>query len=160
MTYFIFQRTTKTGGYPNISFIARKPELLGIDFKVANDGVCGTLLWIKIQEGKNRMSNKDFYRDLGSTISCVMRGVKFGEKFDLEVCDQDYDTTPTKSDLWLGDSWFGSVKACTNVSKYGHHWCLMIKTVHSRYPKKFLDDKMKEMPGGTWIFLECHSKKK
>ena len=158
MTYFIFQRTTKTGGYPNISFIARKPEPLGTEFKVANDGVCGMLLWIETQEGKSRMSKKDFYRELGATSSCVMRGVKCGEKFELAV-DQHDDTTPTKTDLWLGDSWFGSVKACANVAKAGHHCCLMIKNGHSRSPKKFLDNKMKEMPGGTWIVLKGRAEK-
>ena len=105
------------------------------------------------------MSKKDFYRELGATSSCVMRGVKCGEKFELAVSDQHDDTTPTKTDLWLGDSWFGSVKACANVAKAGNHCCLMIKTRHSRSPKKFLEDKMKEMPGGTWIVLEGRAEK-
>jgi len=68
--------------------------------------------------------------------------------------DQHDDTTPTKTDLWLGDSWLGSVKACANVAKAGRHCCLMIKKVHSRSTKKFIEDNMKEMPGGKWIVLE------
>ena len=30
---------------------------------------------------------------------------------------------------------------------------MVIKTAHARSPKKFLDDKMKEMPGEVWITL-------
>ena len=105
------------------------------------------------------MSKKDFYRELGATSSCVMRGVKFGEKFELAV-DQHDDTTPTKTDLWLGDSWFGSVKACANVAKAGHHCCLMIKNGHSHSPKKFLDNKMKEIPGGRVLFSKAAAKRR
>ena len=29
-----------------------------------------------------------------------------------------------------------------------------MKTAHARFPKKFLEKEMKEMPGGTWITME------
>ena len=53
-------RTTKTGTLPNLSYVARKPEPLGTEFKNIVDGVTGVLLWLEIQEGKQRMSTKSF----------------------------------------------------------------------------------------------------
>ena len=51
------------------------------------------------------------------TAGCVMRGVKNGEKYETELENNER----SRRDLWLGDSWFGSVQACVNVSKAGHY---------------------------------------
>ena len=53
-----YKRTTKSGGLPNLSYIKQKPEPLGTEFKVANDGLSGMMAWIEIQEGKERMAKK------------------------------------------------------------------------------------------------------
>ena len=129
---------------PNLSYIKRKPEPLGTEFKVATDGLSGMMAWIKIQEGKERMAKKTFFLELGATAGCVMRGVKNGEKYLSELSELDNNESQ-KRDLWLGDSWFGSVKACASVGRAGHHCCFVIKTGHGRSPKKFLEDKMKDM---------------
>ena len=44
-------QTTKSGNLPNLSFIKRKPEPSGTEFKVAMDGIIGKSLWLEIQEG-------------------------------------------------------------------------------------------------------------
>ena len=44
-------RTTKSGNLPNLSYVERKPEPLGTEFKVAMDGLIGKALWLEIQEG-------------------------------------------------------------------------------------------------------------
>ena len=36
---------------------------------------------------------------------------------------------------------------------------MVVKTAHSRLPKKFLEHEMKYMPGGCWIILEGRTKK-
>ena len=54
MSAFI-PRTTKSGNLPNLSFIKRKPEPLGTEFKVAMDGLTGKSLFLKIQEGKSKI---------------------------------------------------------------------------------------------------------
>ena len=48
-------RTDKTGGLPNISYIARKPEPLGVEFKVAACCKTGILLHLEVQRGKTSM---------------------------------------------------------------------------------------------------------
>ena len=159
-------RTTKTGTLPNLSYVARKPEPLGTEFKNIVDGVTGVLLWLEIQEGKQRMSTKSF-QELGSTSACVMRGVKKTAEFDTIPVNHDArsDEEPDSDDdsneprLFLGDAWFGSVKAAANVHKSGHHAIFNVKTAHSRSPKKYLDETMKDYPGGTWITLEGRADK-
>ena len=59
----------------------------------------------------------------------------------------------------MGDSWFGSVKATEAVALAGHHGIFIIKMNHGRSPKKWLEEKMKDFPGGTWIVLEGQTKK-
>jgi len=56
--------------------------------------------------------------------------------------------------MFLGDSWFGSVKTCVKVAKAGYHGCFMVKIAHSRSPKKFLEDTMKDFSRDTWIRLK------
>ncbi len=48
-------RTTATGGLPNLSFITRKPEPLGTEFKILVDGFSGQMIWLEIQEGGSRI---------------------------------------------------------------------------------------------------------
>ena len=122
---------------PNLSYIKRKPEPLGTKFKVANDGFSGMMAWIKIQEGKERMTRRDFFPELGATAGCVMRGVKNCEKYE----SKSDNNKSSRTDLWLGDSWFGSVKACASVGRAGHHCCFVIKIGHGHSPKRFLEEK-------------------
>ena len=116
----------------------------------------GTMLWLEIQEGKDRMRALEYTHDLGGTAACVTRGVTKVSHFahhgqrEIEAVDTPY--------LFFGDSWFGSVKAASNVKVAGHHSCFLVKTGHSRSPKAFLEDKMKDFPGGTWITLEAKTK--
>ena len=53
-----------------------------------------------------------------------------------------------------GDAWFGSVKAAAALSNEGIEAVLQVKTGHSLYPKKFIDDTLKGCPGGVHIVLK------
>jgi len=152
--FVLIKRTTKTGGLPHLSFIARKPEPLGTEFKNLVDGVTGAMLWLEIQEGKERMKKKQF-QNMGSTAACVMRGVAAcGSTFmNLPIIETEERIHEPR--LFFGDSWFGSVKAAVEVGKTGHHACFMVKTGHTKSPKKFLENKMKDYPGGTWITMRA-----
>ena len=50
----------------------RKPEPLGTEFKCAIDGLTSTLLWLEVQEGKERMAKKEHQQSLGATAACVV----------------------------------------------------------------------------------------
>ena len=43
--------------------------------------------------------------------------------------------------------------------KSGNHAIFNVNTAHSRSPKKYLDETMKDFPGGTWITLETRAEK-
>ena len=85
---------------PHLSFVARKPEPLGTEFKNIVDGLSGEMLWLEIQEGKYRMKNKPF-QNLGSTAACVLRGVKDTFDFKRLPSTNDDDDSPR---LYFGDS--------------------------------------------------------
>eukprot|EP00957_Ditylum_brightwellii_P035146 2665110-Ditylum_brightwellii.AAC.1 len=45
-------QTPATGGLPHLSFVERKPEPLGTEFKNSACGVIGMFLTMKLQRGK------------------------------------------------------------------------------------------------------------
>ena len=53
-----------------------------------------------------------------------------------------------------GDSWFGSVKTANELQCRGCEGVFQVKTGHRGYPKAFIEDAMKGMPGGVWLVLE------
>jgi hypothetical protein len=53
-----------------------------------------------------------------------------------------------------GDSWFGSVKACLALNRHGVEGVFQIKTCYRLYPKVFIKDTLKGVPGGVHIVLE------
>ena len=62
--------------------------------------------------------------------------------------------TSSQKCCYFGDGLFGSVRAVAAVGQPGHHACMAVKTAHTRSPKAWLEEEMKEYPGGTWIVLE------
>ena len=144
-------RTTKTGKLPNTSYIHRRPEPLGIEFKCVVDDFSGIKLWMEIQEGKERMKMKEF-SNLGGTAACSIRGVKATREFKNLAVDNFSIYEPKR--CYYCNSWFGSVKAISNIAKTSYHAVMMIKSSHSRTPKKWFKSTMLDMPGGTWIVLE------
>eukprot|EP00560_Eucampia_antarctica_P004831 CAMPEP_0197843006 /NCGR_PEP_ID=MMETSP1437-20131217/47071_1 /TAXON_ID=49252 ORGANISM="Eucampia antarctica, Strain CCMP1452" /NCGR_SAMPLE_ID=MMETSP1437 /ASSEMBLY_ACC=CAM_ASM_001096 /LENGTH=108 /DNA_ID=CAMNT_0043452979 /DNA_START=700 /DNA_END=1026 /DNA_ORIENTATION=- len=107
----------------------RKPEPLGAEFKCIVDGLLGNMIWLKICESKDRMRTKYFVRDLGSKTACTLQGVTYVRELDfLSVSDDveqnskvEVETNPsdTKKRMWLGDSWFGSVRTAANIRMAG-----------------------------------------
>ena len=71
-----------------------------------------------------------------------MSGVNNTSMFKYHTSKKDDDDNeeiekPEEPFLYLGDSWFGSVKVCINIRKTEHHGCFIIKkTAHDRSPKK------------------------
>lgn len=59
--------------------------------------------------------------------------------------------------LYMGDSWFGSANYAYAVKNECDHAILQVKTAHARFPKKFLEDYMKDIPGGCWIVMEVRA---
>ena len=46
------------------------------------------------------------------------------------------------------------MKSAIQVRNAGHHVYFSVKTTHTRSQKKYLDEMIKDYPGGTWITME------
>ena len=65
--------------------------------------------------------------------------------------DTNPDATP---DIFLGDAWFSSVELVV-LAKQIHdaHYIGVVKTNSGKYPKQFLQETMKDWPGGSYLNL-------
>ena len=77
-----------------------------------------------------------------------MQEHQYIDELDPQTSDDDVPEEE-KPFLFFGDSWFGSIKVVSEVRRLGHHACLNINNGHSRCPKAFLEETMKDFPGGT-----------
>ena len=135
-------RKDKTGGLPNISYIQRKPEPLGTEFKSVCCGVTGIMLHLEIQRGKGEMDKRsEYFVEFGATSSCAIRCMKATVN-----CGQNLENHTTN--IFMGDSWFSSIKTADAIADYGQEWVGPVKTAHKFYPKLELEAKMKNWPGG------------
>ena len=57
-------------------------------------------------------------------------------------------------DVFIGDSWFGSVATALAYAKNGAKCIMQVKTATSRYPKKFLEDHMQSWLTGSHLVSE------
>ena len=56
---------------PHLSYIFRKPEPLGTEFKTVACYVTGALLFIEVQRGKDGMKHRKYHKELGETVLCT-----------------------------------------------------------------------------------------
>lgn len=94
------------------------------------------------------MKSQDFNQQLGATTGCTLRlllgcvpqemsGIKHGVR---------------------GDAWFGSVRTANEVALRGHDGVFQIKQYHSLFPKEYIEEALKDAPGGVHILLEGMTK--
>lgn len=111
-------------GIPNFSILPRKPKARGTELKAACDGETNIMLFIEIQEGKDRMKKKkpvEWITNYGQTVVTSMRLV------------QNWKHTGRTA---VGDAWFGSFKDSTvgMHSNLGFFSLMIIKTAHTEFP--------------------------
>jgi hypothetical protein len=53
-----------------------------------------------------------------------------------------------------GDAWFGSVRAASEIAWHGYEAVFQIKQNHGLFPKSFIEEALKDAPGGVHIVLE------
>jgi Transposase IS4 len=116
---------------------------LGTDFKNIACSVTGCIVGLELQRGKEGMRVGKYCDSLGATAACTLRLTELPLPLDGDG-----------SSGIMGDAWFGSVKAATALSKKGYKAILQVKTGHGLFPKKFIDEALKDAPGGVWIVLE------
>ena len=142
-------RTSKTGGLPNISYILRKPEPLGTEFKSCVCPITKVMVHLEIQRGKNGMADQLYNKKLGATTGCTVR---IAQRVSQTYIDGTVETVK-------GDAWFGSVKAVCNVcrSELGgeKEAVFQLKNNSRGYPKKAITEFLQDEPGGASIVLKA-----
>lgn len=115
---------------PHVSFVERKPEPLGSEWKVAADGECGVFLKLEIQEGAEAMQYKEFEEEYNPTVANVLR-----------LCKQWFKTASTPlqpTRAIAGDSWFmglDTVEALYQESGHVLYGFGDVKTKTSGFPR-------------------------
>jgi len=137
-------RTTALGGLPNISFVVRKPEPLGTEFKTSACPVTGVMTMMEIQRGKEGMKEKRYNRELGATTGCTLRLLE--DSIPADEQDQAHGIR--------GDAWFGSVRTASEVGARGHEGVFQVKQYSALYPKDFISKALEDAPGGVSIVLD------
>ena len=65
--------TTAKRDLPHLSYIIRKPEPLGTEFKKVACSVTGALLFIEVKKGKEGMKHSRYQQELGANAACTNR---------------------------------------------------------------------------------------
>jgi len=112
----------KLGGVPALTKMKLKPVPVSIMLKTLCDADSGIKLAIEIQEGKQRMTQKEFSAFGASTAWCLRLSKPWWHSDRLVV----------------GDSAFASVQTAVELRSRGLHFTGLVKTAHSKFPKKYL----------------------
>ena len=68
--------------------------------------------------------------------------------------DKVFYNKEASKDIYIGDSWFGSVASALAFDENSTLVVLQVKTASSRFPKKFIESRMKNWPAGSHLVLE------
>ena len=92
-----------------------------------------------------KLCKKKLAKDLGNSSATTLRLIEEGKRH--AHCDSE-DSDEQRKNIFLADSWFGSVKVAAEIKKRGQYCYLNVKTNTKHSPKKWIDEKMKDYPGG------------
>jgi hypothetical protein len=116
----------------------------GTEFKSTACPVRGVMRFMEVQRGKEGMKSQQFNREVGATAGCTLRlllntippqmgGVKHGIR---------------------GDAWFRSIRTANEVALHGHEAVFQMKQYHASFQKEYIEEALKDAPGGVHILLE------
>lgn len=124
----------RKGGLPAVSKIARKPEGIGLELKVASDTETGMMLHLELAEGKVAMAGKDFADAHKAQTACALRLTR---------------AYHGSARLVVGDSGFASVATARALLQKGLYFTGCVKTAHSESPKKIVEGHLEGKEKGT-----------
>ncbi len=111
------------------------------------------MLYLEIQRGKAEMPKwRARYWKLGATASCSVRAA-------MEMTNSGQREINHHRNCILGDSRFASVKTAEVIHECGHELIGIVETSHSLFPKKELEDKMKNWTGEMSLLMEATTSK-
>ena len=99
---------------------------------------------MEIQRGSAGMKDALYNRQFGATAGCTLR------LLENTIAEGDQEVRHGIR----GDAWFGSVLTTSEVGIRGHEGVFQVKTNSALYPKSFIEEALKEAPGGVHIVLK------
>ena len=66
---------------------------------------------------------------------------------------------PLPKQIFIGELWFSSVQAATEMALCEHHCIGVVKTAHSQFLKNFLMQTMENWPSGSNLLLQATAEK-
>ena len=136
-------RTAAKGKLPHLSYILRKLDPLGIEFKTVAWFFTGALLFIKFQRWKEGMKHSNYQQEIGATAACTKRMTEATKG----ICQKSIKGG-TK-DCFLFDTWFDSKKAAESAMGVGAKLIGMVKKIpknSERIPLRSLQSIGLEVP--------------
>ena len=108
---------------PGKMVVPRKPIPVGREYHTACDVESGICIAMEMVEGQVRDRQKEFAGELGVTTATTLRMSKpwWGT-----------------GRIFVGDSWFASVKTAIEMKKRGCDFVGMVKTAHAGFPVRLL----------------------
>ena len=167
-------QSSPTGNLPHLSHIQRKPENLGTELKTVACPHLRIMLAIEICRSKNDPNGREFVRQYKGkkTTACCIRLLKASDQRKTVIdeaestgshlsnrerqkhWDKAFFNRQASRDIYIGDSWFGSVASALAFHENSTLAILQVKTATSRFPKKFIESRMKNWPAGSHLVLE------
>jgi len=147
-------RSTKLGGFPNITYEPRKPKPLGTVFKNGVECISGVLVAQDVIQLPEQQSAKSY-----NWLTSVLPDKSDITAHTAEVLQLVERAQVLKRGWVGGDSWFGSIATAVEVYKhFGVHFSWIIKQNQSWFPKKallkLLKAWFKERPAGHWVVFK------
>ena len=94
------------------------------------DFTIGVMLYLEIQEGKERMARQKYVGEYQATSACTLRMLAA-----LSIGENSLAPNNKLQRVIFGDSWFASLETLTALrEKLGLHFVGVIKTAHKGYP--------------------------
>ena len=115
-------RTTAKGNLPHLSYIFRKQEPLGTDFKKVACSATGALLYIESHRGKEETKHRNYQQYLGATAACTKRMMEATKRIGKKSIEGG-----TK-DCFLLYGWFDSKKAAEAAMEISAELIGIVKT--------------------------------
>lgn len=102
-------------GLPHLSYLPRKPEPYGCEFKTICDGESRVMLYMELQKGKEPMRALQYARSHGVCAATTIRAA--------EAMHHILGT----GRILVGDSWFASVSVCIELHERGMYFIGNVK---------------------------------
>ena len=134
--------TTSKGNLPHLSYIFRKPEPFGAEFKKFACSVTGSLIFIDIQRGKEGMKLSRYHLELGATSACTKILME-----DIKGLGQRSLKGSTRG-CFLFESWFLLEKSAETAASIGVDLFGMVKNNTKEFCKATIEVSTKDWPSG------------